>query len=308
MTLAFQFPGQGSQSPGMLTDLAAAYPLVRERFEAAGDLIGEDLWNLVREGPESALSATAVTQPALLTASVALFEVWTGCGGPRPDIMAGHSLGEYSALVCAGALAFEDAVMLVRRRGDLMQQAVPRGEGSMAAILGLDEALTAEVCAAVAGVVAPANLNAPGQTVIAGAADAVAEAVAACRERGARRALLLDVSGPFHSPLMAPVRETFGPVLASVTIRPPEIPVVQNVDATVASDPAAIRQRLLDQLAAPVQWTSCVLKMAQAGAERLLEFGPGKVLTGLARRIDRRLQAGSVGDLTAFREALAAQG
>ena len=300
MSLGFVFPGQGSQFVGMLADAAAAHSSVGERFAEAGEAIGIDLWRIVSEGPEAELVATAVTQPALLTASVALWDIWLAEGGPQPALMAGHSLGEYSALTCAGALAFADAVRLVRRRGELMQEAVPRGEGAMAAILGLDDEAIGAACAAADGLVSPANYNAPGQTVIAGAAQAVEQAVAGCRERGARKAVMLDVSGPFHCALMTPARQRLAEALGEVSLSPPRIPVVHNVDAEIAATVEGIQRRLLAQLSEPVRWTECVRRLAADGVSHLVECGPGKVLTGLTRRIDRALTAGSLGTLDAL--------
>ena len=309
MSLGFVFPGQGSQFVGMLADAAAAHRSVGERFAEAEDAIGVDLWRIVTEGPETELAATAVTQPVLLTASVALWDVWLAEGGPQPALMAGHSLGEYSALTCADALAFADAVRLVRRRGELMQEAVPRGEGAMAAILGLDDAAIDAACAAADGLVSPANYNAPGQTVIAGTAQAVEQAVAGCRERGARKAVMLDVSGPFHCALMEPARERFAEALAGVRFSPPRIPVVHSVDAEIAATIEGIEQRLLAQLSEPVLWSACVERLAAEGVTHLVECGPGKVLTGLARRIDPSLKAGTLStldDLAGQLEAAAA--
>ncbi len=297
MTLGFVFPGQGSQFVGMLSDAAAVHGAIKARFDEAGDAIGIDLWRIVRYGPDADLAATAVTQPALLTASVALWDVWLAEGGPQPALMAGHSLGEYSALTCAGALPFAAAVRLVRRRGELMQEAVPQGKGAMAAILGLDDEAVEAACAAADGLVTPANYNAPGQTVIAGTAQAVEQAVAGCRERGARKALPLQVSGPFHCALMAPARERFAAALDQVPLSPPGIPVVHNVDAQIAATVDGIERRLLAQLSEPVRWTECVRRLAAGGVSHLVECGPGKVLTGLARRIDRALTAGTLSTL-----------
>ena len=308
MSLGFVFPGQGSQFVGMLSDTAAVHGSVRQRFAEAADAIGVDLWRIVCEGPDADLAATAVTQPALLTASVALWDVWQAEGGPQPALMAGHSLGEYSALTCAGALAFADAVRLVRRRGELMQQAVPRGEGAMAAIMGLEDAAIDGACADADGLVSPANYNAPGQTVIAGAAPAVEQAVAGCRERGAKRAIMLDVSGPFHCALMVPAREQFAEALDGVALSPPKIPVVHNVDAETAATVQGLQRRLLAQLSEPVRWIECVQRLAEGGVTHLVECGPGKVLTGLTRRIDRALTAGTLStldDLTGQLEAVA---
>ena len=306
MSFAFLFPGQGSQFPGMLAEAAAAHPSVRERFREAGDAIGRDLWRLVRHGPEAELANTEVTQPALLTASVALWDVWRKLGGPQPLAMAGHSLGEYSALVCGGALSFVDGLRLVHLRGRLMQDAVPRGQGGMAAILGLDAEAVEACCAQVKGVASAANYNAPGQTVIAGAAEAVRRAAQLCLQAGARRAVPLDVSGPFHCALMAPVRERFAPALDGAALRMPNIPVVHNVDAQVADSAAAIRSKLLRQLAEPVRWVQCVERLVGLGATRLIECGPGKVLSGLARRIRGSLQAAGIGEPEALARELEA--
>ena len=297
MSLGFVFPGQGAQFVGMLADLADRYALVRERFDQAAEAIGLDLWRIASQGPETELAATAVTQPALLTASVALWDVWRGNDGPAPALVAGHSLGEYSALVCAGALDFADAVRLVHRRGQLMQEAVPRGQGAMAAVLGLDEAQVEAACSGAQGLVSAANYNAPGQVVIAGEVGAVGQAVANCKASGARRAVMLEVSGPFHCALMAPAREQLAVALDAAGLRQPQIPLVRNVDAAVVATASEVRAGLLEQLAQPVRWTECVRRMAAEGVSRLVECGPGKVLTGLAKRIDRSLAAGSIGTL-----------
>ena len=304
MSCGFVFPGQGSQFVGMLGDVAGVHESVRRRFEEAGDAIGIDLWEIVHNGEDAALAGTAVAQPALLTASFALWEIWQRSGGAGPVAMAGHSLGEYSALVCAGAFEFADAVRLVHRRGRLMQEAVPRGRGAMAAILGLDATDVESCCEQSEGVVTAANYNAPGQTVIAGEASAVDRAVARCRAAGARRAVLLDVSGPFHCELMAPAGRRFAEALESTAIRLPDIEVFHNVDARVAASVAAIRQNLLAQLTTPVFWIDCVRALQALGVDALVECGPGKVLSGLARRIDRSLQASAIGDLNGLSAAL----
>ena len=306
MSLGFVFPGQGAQHVGMLADLAEKRASVRERFEQAADAIGIDLWRIASQGPETELAATAVTQPALLTASVALWDLWRGAGGPAPALVAGHSLGEYSALVCAEALDFADAVRLVHRRGQLMQQAAPRGEGAMAAVLGLEEAQVEAACSRAEGLVSAANYNAPGQVVIAGEAAAVERAVASCKALGARRAVMLDVSGPFHCALMAPAREQLAVALDAAGLRQPQIPLVRNVDAAAVATVEAVCEGLLDQLAQPVRWTECVRRMAAEGVTRLVECGPGKVLTGLAKRIDRSLAAGSIGTLDGLAAELGA--
>ena len=306
MGLGFVFPGQGAQYVGMLADVAGRHDAVRERFDQAADAIGLDLWRLASQGPEAELAATAVTQPALLTASVALWDVWRSEGGAAPTLLAGHSLGEYSALVCAGGLEFAAAVRLVHRRGQLMQQAVPRGEGAMAAVLGLDEQEVEAACAAADGLVSAANYNAPGQVVIAGGAAAVEQAAALCRERGAKRAVFLEVSGPFHCALMAPAREQLAEALAEAGVKRPEIPLVRNVDAAIATTAAEVEEGLLAQLSAPVRWRQCVERMREAGVTRLVECGPGKVLTGLAKRIDRSLAAGGIGTLDGLAAELGA--
>ena len=304
MSLGFVFPGQGSQSVGMLGDLAAEYPQVQEHFEAAGEEISQPLWRIVTEGPDEALVRTEITQPALLTASVSLWSIWKAEGGPVPACLAGHSLGEYSALVCAGALTFPDAVRLVNRRGQLMQEAVPQGEGAMAAVLGLDDDKVEEACAGIVGVVSAANYNAPGQVVIAGSAAAVSEAAARCQELGARRATLLQVSGPFHCALMKPAQEAFAEALDTVALREPDIPVVQNVDAGVAASVGELRQKLLAQISQPVLWTACVQTMAGMGVTRLVECGPGRVLAGLVKRIDKSIATDNIGSLEGLRGAL----
>ena len=306
MSLGFVFPGQGAQFVGMLADLAGRYAVVRERFDQAADAIGLDLWRIASQGPETELVATAVTQPALLTASVALWDVWRGNDGPAPALVAGHSLGEYSALVCAGALDFADAVYLVHRRGQLMQEAVPRGQGAMAAVLGLDEAQVEAACSGAQGLVSAANYNAPGQVVIAGEVGAVGQAVANCKASGARRAVMLEVSGPFHCALMAPAREQLAVALDAAGLKQPQIPLVRNVDAAVVATASEARAGLLEQLARPVRWTECVRRMAAEGVTRLVECGPGKVLTGLAKRIDRSLAAGSIGTLDGLAAELGA--
>jgi [acyl-carrier-protein] S-malonyltransferase len=287
MSLGFVFPGQGSQAVGMLGEIAGQHPVVRETFDEAGDVLGLPLWQLVVEGPQERLNQTEVTQPVLLTASTALWRAWQAAGGASPVMLAGHSLGEYSALVCAEAIPFGDAVSLVHTRGRLMQEAVPQGQGAMAAILGLDDDVVARCCAEVDGVVSPANYNAPSQVVIAGAAAAVAEAVVLCNEAGARRAVELAVSGPFHCELMAPAAEGFTKALEAVPLAMPKIPVVHNVDATVAESLDDLRGKLLAQIARPVQWTRCVEAMIAGGVGEFVECGAGKVLAGLIKRIDR---------------------
>jgi [acyl-carrier-protein] S-malonyltransferase len=312
MTLAFVFPGQGSQSIGMLAALGAAEPVVRETFAEASEVLGYDLWQLVQSGPEADLGATERTQPAMLAAGVATWRVWLRHGGPRPVAMAGHSLGEYSALVCSEALDFRAGLDLVRYRGQLMQQAVPLGEGAMAAILGLDDAELELACreAAQGQVVEPVNFNAPGQTVIAGNAAAVARAMEAAKARGAKRAVLLPVSVPSHSSLMRDAAERLAERLAQVPLRMPNIADVYTVDVRTHASPDGIRQSLTEQLFKPVRWADTVRAMLARGATTLVECGPGKVLTSLNKRIERRpdLQVLALEDPSSMAAALAACG
>lgn len=306
MGLGFVFPGQGSQEVGMLGDLARQEAVIRQVFAEADAALGFDLSRLIAEGPETELNRTQHTQPALLAASVALWRLWQHRAGREPSIMGGHSLGEYSALVCAGALTFASALRLVSTRGELMQRAVPAGEGAMAAILGLDDAQVAECCAASvdAGIVTPANFNAPGQVVIAGTAIAVDAAIERCQAAGARRALKLAVSVPSHCALMAPAAEAFAAHLADVALTMPQIPVVQNVDAGVSDTVEGIRNRLVAQLREPVRWTDCAAAIGAAGATAIVECGPGKVLTGLQKRIDRSVAAYTIDTPDSFVAAL----
>lgn len=308
-SIAFVFPGQGSQSLGMLADLAAARATVRETFDEASHGAGLDLWALSQQGPELQLNQTEFTQPALLAAGVAVWRTWLACGGVRPVLLAGHSLGEYAALVAAGALSLADGARLVRERGRLMQLAVPAGTGAMAAVLGADDSLVAEVCAAAsasaADVVVPANYNSPGQIVIGGHAAAVDRALAELAARGVRKAIKLPVSVPSHTPLMREAADRLGEVMAALSWQPPSIPVVQNVDGAVHDGLPAIRDALVRQLYLPVRWTDCVQALAGRGASRLAECGPGKVLTGLAKRIDKTLDARALGTAAEFDAALA---
>ncbi|MFY0992689.1 ACP S-malonyltransferase [Halomonas sp. C05BenzN] len=304
--LALVFPGQGSQQVGMLRELAERYSVVRTTFEEAADALGYDLWQVVQEGPDQALNATACTQPALLAASVAIWRVWQELEGPRPGAMAGHSLGEYSAMVCAGALPFAQGVRLVRLRGEAMQQAVPVGEGAMAAILGLDDAVVEQACAEAAqgDVVSAVNYNAPGQVVIAGSKAAVERAIAACQEAGAKRAMPLPVSVPSHCALMRPAAERLAAAMEEIELRSPRYTVIQNVDAQAHADVATLRTRLLEQLYQPVRWTSCVEAMVEQGARVFIECGPGKVLTGLGKRIARGSKGLAVNDPDSLDAAL----
>ena len=296
-SLAFVFPGQGSQSLGMLAELAAVHPVVRECFDEASQGCGLDLWALSQQGPEERLNQTENTQPALLAANVGVWRAWVAAGGAQPARLAGHSLGEYAALVAAGALALGDAARLVRERGRLMQQAVPAGVGAMAAVLGADDDVVAEVCAQVSGdeVVVPANYNSPGQVVIGGHAAAVERALAELAARGVRKTVRLAVSVPSHTPLMREAADRLGETMASLAWRQPDRPVVQNADAASHGDVDAIRAALVRQLYLPVRWTGCVQALAAAGAAELVECGPGKVLAGLARRIDKGLSARAIG-------------
>ncbi len=302
---AFVFPGQGSQTVGMLTELAAAYPAVEATFREASDVLGYDLWQLVSQGPAEALNKTWQTQPALLAASVAIYRVWQQQGGKQPALMAGHSLGEYSALVCAGVLDFADAIKLVELRGKLMQEAVPEGTGAMQAIIGLDDAAIAKACeeSAQGEVVSPVNFNSPGQVVIAGNKDAVERAGAACKAAGAKRALPLPVSVPSHCALMKPAADKLA--LENITFNAPVVPVINNVDVKAETDADAIRHALIRQLYSPVRWTESVEAMAAQGVTQLFEMGPGKVLTGLTKRIVDGLSAAAVNDTASLTAALA---
>ena len=303
---AFVFPGQGSQTLGMLADLATEYPIVEATFSEASSVLGYDLWQLVQQGPAEELNKTWQTQPALLAASVAIFRVWQQQGGKMPAIMAGHSLGEYSALVCAGVLDFQAAIRLVELRGKLMQEAVPEGTGAMSAIIGLDNAAIAKACeeSAQGQVVSPVNFNSPGQVVIAGNKEAVERAGAACKAAGAKRALPLPVSVPSHCALMKPAADKLAVALQEITFSAPQVAVVNNVDVRTETDPEAIRSALVRQLYSPVRWTESVEFMAAQGVTLLLEVGPGKVLTGLTKRIVDTLTAAAVNDTASLSAAL----
>ncbi|WP_136066792.1 ACP S-malonyltransferase [Modicisalibacter radicis] len=305
-SLALVFPGQGSQHLGMLRELAERYSVVRTTFEEASEALGYDLWHVVQEGPEEALNATACTQPALLTSSVAIWRVWQELEGPRPLVMSGHSLGEYSALVCGGALSFAEGVRLVRLRGEAMQQAVPAGEGAMAAVLGLDDAAVEQACADAAqgAVVSAVNYNAPGQVVIAGNKAAVDRAVALCQEAGAKRALPLPVSVPSHCALMRPAAERLAEAMKDIELKTPRYTVIQNVDAHAHADVETLRTRLIEQLYQPVRWTACVEAMTGLGAEVIVECGPGKVLTGLNKRVAKGAKGLAVNDPDSLSAAL----
>ncbi|MDZ3824064.1 MAG: ACP S-malonyltransferase [Pseudoxanthomonas sp.] len=306
--LAFVFPGQGSQSPGMLAALAQRHAEVGAAFAEASEGAGIDLWAIAAAPDDVRLNQTEFTQPALLAAGIAVWRVWQSLGGPLPARLAGHSLGEYSALVAAGALSLADGARLVRERGRLMQAAVPAGAGAMAAVLGSEDAIVAEACAdaADAGVVVPANFNSPGQVVIGGDTAAVDRAIALLAERGVRKAMKLPVSVPSHTPLMREAAQALAQVMAGMDWRAPSLPVVQNVDAGVAGDVAAIRDALVRQLHLPVRWTDCVQALSAAGSTRIAECGPGKVLAGLCKRIDKSLDVRALGTPEDLDAALAA--
>ena len=296
--LAFVFPGQGSQSLGMLGDLAQRHALVRTAFDEASQGAGADLWTLSQDGPEDQLNKTEFTQPALLAAGVAAWRAWQAEGGAQPALLAGHSLGEYAALVAAGALSLHDGAKLVRLRGQLMQDAAPAGTGAMAAVLGAEDALVLEVCTQASGgneIVVPANFNSPGQIVIGGHAAAVDRALALLAERGVRKAVKLAVSVPSHTPLMREAANRLSEAMNAMAWSSPDRPVVQNVDAEVHDSVQAIRDALVRQLYLPVQWTSCVQALAARGVVRIAECGPGKVLTGLIKRIDKSIDARAIG-------------
>lgn len=293
MKSAFVFPGQGSQSIGMLAELAASHAIVGETFTEASDVLGYDLWSLVSNGPEDQLNQTDRTQPAMLTAGLAVWRVWQSVSSHTPAFLAGHSLGEYTALVAAGALDFADAVKLVEQRGRFMQQAVPAGEGAMAAVLGLDDDTVRAVCAeaATSGIVEAVNFNSPGQVVIAGAASAVSRAIELASTKGAKRALLLPVSVPSHCALMMPAAEQLAQALAAITVRSPAIPVIHNANVGGSDDPDTIRQLLARQLYSPVRWVETVQWLVTQDVRALVECGPGKVLAGLGKRIDKSLDS-----------------
>lgn len=304
---AMVFPGQGSQTVGMLADSAAQFPIVEQTFAEASDALGYDLWELVQEGPAEELNKTWQTQPALLAASVAIYRVWQQENGAQPAMMAGHSLGEYSALVCAGVLDFKQAIRLVELRGKLMQEAVPAGTGAMSAIIGLDNDAIAKACeeSAQGEVVSPVNFNSPGQVVIAGNKDAVERAGAACKAAGAKRALPLPVSVPSHCALMKPAADKLAIALQGIAFNAPQFPVVNNVDVKAETSPDAIRDALVRQLYSPVRWSESVEFMAGEGIEHLLEVGPGKVLTGLTKRIVDTMTAAAINDAASVSAALA---
>lgn len=307
MTWAMVFPGQGSQSVGMMTAYEGL-PVVRETFDEASAILGQDLWQLATDGSQEQLNLTTNTQPLMLTAGMAVYRAWRALGGGVPAFAAGHSLGEYSALTAAGSLAFDDALRLVRLRATAMQEAVPAGVGAMAAIMGLDGQALAEACAEASSgeIVAPANFNAVGQTVIAGHAGAVERAIAAAKARGAKRAVLLPVSAPFHCALMRPAAERLAAALADTEIRPPAVPVVHNADVALHASPTEIRSLLVEQAYSPVRWVETVQWLAQRGVTKTIECGPGKVLSGLTKRIVAGMEGLSLHDRPALEATLTA--
>ena len=306
MSLAMVFPGQGSQSPGMQADLAEHFPEVRETYAEASDILGHDLWSLVQDGSAEKLSETTITQPAMLTAGVAAWRCWLAAGGPPATQMAGHSLGEYTALVCAGAVEFGDAMKVVKRRSELMQEAVPVGIGAMAAVLGLDDDKIMDLCdeASTIGVAEPVNFNSPGQVVIAGHVEAVRQAVEYAKEHGARRAIVLPVSVPSHSSLMRNAGMSLAETLKATPFRKPDIKVVGAATGKPYDDADDIRERLAAQVYSPVLWVKTVQSMIDAGAERIVECGPGKILAGLIRRIDKSTPVSFIENYDSLQKAL----
>ncbi len=308
MKFALVFPGQGSQSVAMMQPFTESQ-VVKDVFAEASDALGQDLWKLVAEGPADQLSATVNTQPVMLTAAVAVYRAWQAAGGFAPAMVAGHSLGEYSALVVAGVIAFRDAVPMVRFRAQAMQEAVPIGTGAMAAILGLDDDAVRAACAEssdaqLGEVVEAVNFNAPSQVVIAGSKAAVERGAAACKSRGAKRALMLPVSAPFHSSLLKPAADRLADYMKNVTFNAPAIPVVNNVDVAVVNDPAAIKAALARQACNPVRWVEVIKHLAGAGVTHVAECGPGKVLAGMTGRIDKSLQGFAITDPASLAQAL----
>ena len=306
MSLAFIFPGQGSQSVGMLKELSENFSEVSATFQEASDALGYDLWSLVQDGPAEKLNSTDVTQPAMLASGVATWRVWQAKGGAMPVMMAGHSLGEYTALVCAGSLDFVDAIKLVSQRGQFMMQAVPAGTGAMAAILGMDDEAVRQVCldAAAGEVLEAVNYNSPGQVVVAGNKSAVERVCVLAKEQGAKRALELPVSVPSHCALMKPAADQLADVLSAISFKPPSIPVINNVDVIAAESEADIRNALKRQLFSPVRWVETIEKMSADGADQFNECGPGKVLVGLNKRINKALSSNALLDAATLEAAL----
>lgn len=303
---AFVFPGQGSQKIGMLAELADQNPIIEKTFSEASEVLGYDMWQLIQQGAQEDINLTQRTQPILLTCSVAIWRLWNQKQGAKPSQMAGHSLGEWSALVCANVIDFADGLKMVEARGKFMQQAVPVGQGTMAAIIGLDDQAILAACneASTLGVVDAVNFNAPGQVVIAGANDAVERAMDICKAAGAKRALPLPVSAPFHTSLMKPAADNLAEMVNTITFRAPEVPIMHNVHAKNEHDPQAIKALMLEQIYSPVKWVDCVEQLKNSGVSALVECGPGKVLSGLAKRIDRELTAISTESVADFDAAL----
>lgn len=304
--LAFVFPGQGSQKIGMLAELADQYPSVKETFDQASDALGYNMWDLIQQGEQEEINLTERTQPILLASSVAIWRLWNEHKGAQPSQMAGHSLGEWSALVCSGVVDFADGLKIVRARGQYMQQAVPVGEGAMAAIIGLDDQAILDACknSQSQGVVDAVNFNAPGQVVIAGSSAAVEAAMDLCKEAGAKRALPLPVSAPFHTSLMKPAADNLADLVNSVSFSAPQVPVIHNVHAQTESDPEVIKALMLEQIYSPVKWVDCVKQLKNNGATTLVECGPGKVLSGLTKRIDREISSLSTDNVADYTAAL----
>lgn len=304
--LAFVFPGQGSQKIGMLAELADQYPSVKETFDQASDALGYNMWDLIQQGEQEEINLTERTQPILLASSVAIWRLWNEHKGAQPSQMAGHSLGEWSALVCSGVVDFADGLKIVRARGQYMQQAVPVGEGAMAAIIGLDDQAILDACknSQSQGVVDAVNFNAPGQVVIAGSSAAVEAAMDLCKEAGAKRALPLPVSAPFHTSLMKPAADNLADLVNSVSFSAPQVPVIHNVHAQTESDPETIKALMLEQIYSPVKWVDCVKQLKNNGATTFAECGPGKVLSGLTKRIDREISSLSTDNVADYTAAL----
>jgi [acyl-carrier-protein] S-malonyltransferase len=303
MKLAMIFPGQGSQAVGMLKAYEGLAEVAEVRARA-GEVLGSDFVRLLDEGPAEALNQTVNTQPAMVTAGYAAYRAWRALGGVQPELLAGHSLGEYTALVAAGALAFEDCLPLVRFRAQAMQEAVPEGRGAMAAILNLEEAKVIQACAEAGGEVQAVNFNSPGQVVIAGEKQAVARAIEACKAKGARRAMSLPVSAPFHSTLMKPAAVKLRDYLADVSVSRPTIAIVNNVDVALENDPRAIKDALVRQAASPVRWVETIRRMREMGVTRIVECGPGKVLAGMTKRIDADVESFALADRASLEQAL----
>ncbi len=308
MTLAFVFPGQGSQSVGMLAELGASHALVQDTFQQASEVLGYDLWAVIQNGPKEKLDDTACTQPAMLAAGVAVWRVWQALNHPAPAVLAGHSLGEYTALVCSGALSFDSAIQLVEQRGRFMQEAVPVGQGAMAAVLGLSDEDVLALCKDQAEnqVLDAVNFNSPGQVVIAGNSEAVHRAVNAAKEKGAKRALVLSVSVPSHCLLMKPAADKLANYLNNVTIKTATIPVIANVNVAVNNKPEQIKEALVKQLYQPVRWAETIQKMSADGVTQIVECGPGKVLAGLTKRINKDITAFPVLDKASLEKAVVA--